>query len=306
MIDPRSVHIDAALSNISVMFKNAAFVAEQILPVLQVQKESDKFYKYDKQDAFKLPDTIRADGTEANEASLAISTDDYAVNEHALKDIVTDRVRDNADVAIQPDIDITEWLTGLILLRLEKDMATLVTSITNITNNITLSGTNQWSDYDNSTPLSDIKTGKASVRKNTGREANTITLGGDVAETLSLHPEIKDLRKRVDASLLTDAGLPPKILGLKVIEAKSVEDQAYAGKTVSLGYVFGKNALISFTDPNAGLRSLTLGRVIRAKARMTRKWRDEGRRGTMIEVSDMFVCKLIAEECGYLIAASIA
>uniref|UniRef100_A0A6M3LYG1 Putative capsid protein n=1 Tax=viral metagenome TaxID=1070528 RepID=A0A6M3LYG1_9ZZZZ len=306
MLDINQVHVDAALSNISVMFKNAAFVAEQVLPVLQVQKESDKFYKYNKQDAFKLPDTIRADGAEANEASLAISTDNYAVVEHALKDIVTDRVRANADAAIKPDIDITEWLTNLIMLRLEKEMATLLTSTTNITNNTTLSGTSQWSDYDNSTPLSDIKTAKASVRQNTGREANTITLGGDVAETLSLHPEIKDLRKRVDASLLTDAGLPPKILGLKVVEAKAVEDQAYAGKTASLGYVFGKNALVSFTDPNAGLRSLTLGRIIRAKSRSVRQWRDEGRRGTVIEVSDMFVAKLIAEECGYLIAASIA
>jgi len=92
MLDINQVHVDAALSNISVMFKNAAFVAEQVLPVLQVQKESDKFYKYNKQDAFRLPDTIRADGAEANEASLAISTDNYAVVEHALKDIVTDRV----------------------------------------------------------------------------------------------------------------------------------------------------------------------------------------------------------------------
>lgn len=306
MIDPKSVHVDAALSNISVMYKNAAFVAEQVLPVLPVLKESDKFYKYNKQDAFKLPETARADGTEANEASLSISTDDYAVVEHALRDIVTDRVRDNADVAIQPEIDITEWLTNLILLRLEKDSFSMLASTTNITNNTILSGTNLWSDFTNSTPLSDIKTAKASIRRNTGREANSILLGGDVAETLSLHPEIKDLRKHTDPSLLTDSGLPPKVLGLKVIEAKAVEDTAYAGKTSSMGYIFGKNCLVHFSDSNAGLRSLTLGRIIRVKTRTVRQWRDDGRRGTIIEVSDMFVAKLIAEECGYLIANAIA
>ncbi len=305
MLSKSEVHVDAALSNISIMYKNAALVAEQVLPVLRVTKESDKHFVYGKE-AFKLPETIRADGAEANEASLTLSTDSYIVEEHALKDIVTDRARENADPALQLDIDITEFLTDIIMLRLEKSMADLLTSTTKMTKNTTLSGTSQWSDYTNSVPLSNIKTAKASVRQNIGREANTIILGGDVAETLSLHPEIKDLRKHVDPSLLTDAGLPPKILGLKVVEAKAVENTAYAGLTESMNYIFGKNTVICYVAPSLGRRTLSLGTTIRVNKRQVRRWREEARKGDMIEVSDLFTCKLIADVAGYLIAGTIA
>ena len=305
MLDKSQVHVDAALSTISVMYKNAAFVAETVLPVLSVKKESDKYAVYGKE-AFKLVETERADGTEANEASMSLSWADYAAVEHALRDIVTDRVRANADVAIQPDIDVTEFLTQLIALRQEKQMAALLTSTTLITHNTTLSGTSQWSDYSNSVPLTNIKTAKASVRLNTGLEANTLILGGDVAETLSLHPDIKDLRKHTDPNLLTDAGLPPKVLGLKVVEAKGVENVSYQGLAESMSYVFGKNAVVAFIAPSVGLRTLTLGTTIRVGAKTTKKWREEKRAGDMIEVADIYVCKLIAEACGYLVAAAIA
>ena len=308
MFTPVDVHIDQALSNLSIQFKNNALIASIVLPILPVKKESDKYYKYGKE-AFKLIETARADGTKANEAHLKLSLADYACIEHALADIVTDRARANADVALNPELDTTEYLTDLILLRLEKEVATLFTTTGNFTNSnySTLSGTGQWSDYANSTPLSDIKTAKASVRKLIGREATHIILAGDVAETLSLHPDIKDLRKYVTQDVLTAAGLPPMISGLKVVEGKAVENVAYRGVTESMAYIWGKNAIIAHIAPRPGLKTLSFGYTLKVTGyRKTKKWREEPRNGDMVEVSDMFVAKVVANECGYLFASAIA
>lgn len=308
MVDPTRVHIDAALSNLSIQYKNAAFIAEAVAKVLGVSKKNDKYFVYGK-DAFKRRDTRRRPGGESNEAHLKISQDNYACERHDQKDIVTDEVRKNADAPLNPEADTTEFLTDIILLDLEYEVATAMTTTAKYTNSnyTTLSGTSQWSDYANSTPLTNIKTAKASIRKLIGREANSIIFGGDVAETLSLHPDIKELRKYTDPNLLTDSGLPPKILGLKVFEGKATENTAYEGLTATMGYIWGKHAIVAYIPDRVGVKTLAPWITIRQQGfRATKRWREEKREGDMIEVCDCFVVKEIADECAYLIASAIA
>lgn len=308
MVDPTRVHIDAALSNLSIQYKNAAFIAELVAKVLQVAKESDKYFVYGRE-AFKRRDTTRKPGGESNEAHLKLTQSTYSCSRHDQKDIVTDAVRQNADAPLNPEADTTEFLTDIILLDLEYAVAQAFTTAANYanSNSTTLSGTSQWSDYANSTPLTDVKTAKASVRKLIGREANSIIFGGDVAETLSLHPDIKELRKYTDPNLLTDSGLPPKILGLKVFEGKATENTVYEGLTESMSYIWGKHAIVAYIPDRVGVKTLAPFITIRQQGfRKTKKWREEKREGDMVEVCDNFVIKEIADECAYLIASAIA
>ena len=55
----REVHIDQALTNISLKYQNADLIAERIFPVVPVQKDSNLIFKYGKQD-FVLENDIRA------------------------------------------------------------------------------------------------------------------------------------------------------------------------------------------------------------------------------------------------------
>lgn len=306
MFDPNAVHIDAALSNVSIGYRNASFIAEILFPPITVMKRSDKYFKYGKENLKKV-ETNRAPGTESNEVNRKLSTDNYTIEEHALSSIVTDQERDNADQIIKPDIDATELTTDLILLRLEADIAEILTSVTYLTNNTTLSGTTQWSDYTNSVPITNILAGKASVRGKIGREANVLVLSGDVAEKLAMHPDIKDLRKYWDDKLLTQSNLPPFIAGLKVIEAKPIQNTAYENLTEEMSYIWGKTAIIGYVNPRPGPKQLSLGYTFRLKGyRQTAKWRENKRKGDMVEVSDAYDFKLIDADAGYLIADAIA
>ncbi len=308
MIDAAQVHIDAALSNLSKAFKNNAFIAELVAKVIPVGKESGIYFTYGR-DAFKIPNAYRVDGTRSNEVHLKVQQETYACKAYALSDIVTDNVRKQADPAINPEADTTEFITDLMLLHLEDIVATEMTTTARYANSnySTLSGTSQWNDYSNSNPLTNIKTAKAKVRSLIGREANTIILPGDVAETLSLHPDIKDLRKYTDPNLLSASGLPPKILGLTVVEAKATKNSAWEGVTEVMGYVWGKHAIILYVPDRVGLKTLAPWVIFRETGyRNTRKWREEARKGDMIEVEDKYDIKEIADECAYMLVNVIA
>ena len=308
MQDAQQVHIDAALSNLSRAYKNNAFIAELVAKVMPVGKESGIYFTYGRE-AFKIPNAYRVDGTKSNEVHLKVGQATYFCLGYALSDILTDNVRKQADPAINPEADTAEFITDLMLLQLEDKVATAMTTAANYANSnyTTLSGTTQWSDYSNSNPLTNIKTAKAKIRSLIGREANTIILAGDVAETLSLHPDIKDLRKYTDPNLLTSAGLPPKILGLSVLEGKATKNTAYENITESMSYVWGNEAIILYLPDRVGLKSLAPWVIFRETGyRSTRKWREEARKGDMIEVEDKYDVKEIADECAYLIVNAIA
>lgn len=308
MLDAVQIHIDAALSNLSKAFKNNNFIGEEVAKILTVGKESGLYFTYGL-DAFKIPNAYRIDGTRSNEVHLKVGQDSYVCLQYALSDIITDNVRKQADPAINPEADTTEFITDLMLLQLEDLIASTMISTTPYThsNTATLSGTSQWNDYSNSNPLTNIKTAKAKIRSLIGREANSIILAGDVAETLSLHPDIKDLRKYTDPNLLTSAGLPPKILGLKVLEGKATKNTAYENLAESMSYVWGKNAIIAYIPDRIGLKSLAPWILIRETGyRSTRKWREEPRKGDMIEVEDKYTVKEVADECAYLYLNAIA
>src|SRR3972149_3641898 len=122
---PSQIHRDRPLENISVAFKSDRLIAQELSPSVPVKHESDTYYVHS-QDSLILPATLRANGGEANESDWNVSTSSYTLEEHALKKIVTDRDRNNADPPLRMDVDATEYLTEKILLRRETVLAAFV------------------------------------------------------------------------------------------------------------------------------------------------------------------------------------
>src|ERR1019366_8363806 len=51
-VDPSSVHVNAPLANVLVFFKNRKGIADEVMPVIQVQKQSDVYFVYPADTAF--------------------------------------------------------------------------------------------------------------------------------------------------------------------------------------------------------------------------------------------------------------
>ncbi len=333
------IHIDQALTNISVMYRNETYIADQVMPIVPAAKRSDKYFLYKKEDFLSssplsgsgAPASLRRPGTEAAEIDYSVSTATYFAEEYSYRGLVTDAESAIADNPMQPDIDQTIQLTERLMLDNEISVAGLTCKRANFpsANKTALTGGGtgtSWAQYAsaNSLPFNNIKDGKLAVIKGIGREANAFMLGVDTARTLADHPNVKDLVKYVHADALTMSGLPKVVRGLTVIEGAGQKNTAAEGASYSGANIWQADdgtsvALIYYRNQNPTLRSVTFGYTFEApddtsKARgyAVRRWREEKRKGTMIEVSFLRDWRLIAVDGsglalgGYLISNATA
>lgn len=306
------VHIDQALTNISIAYKNTGLVGDRVLPSVPVDKRSNRYFVYGKEQ-FKQRDNLVRPGGIAPEWERTLSQGFYVAERHAERQIITDDERRMSDVPLQPDADYTEFLTDSVMNQREFGILSAVTSTSNVTQNVTLSGTSQWSDYTNSTPLVNIKTAKVAVRLGVLREANMMTLSYEAALTLADHPSLKDLTKYTDSAGLNKSGLPTMVRGLQINEAGAFQDTANDGQAATFTTAFGKNALVHYTSPSVGLKSISFGYTFEApdattgtRGFATTKYREDARHGEWIEVSTTYALVLTAPLGAYLLLAVTA
>ena len=295
------------LSKIAVQYSNAGFVAEKLAPTFLVTKESDKFRKY-KRDGYFSGAPKRADGAPAEEASLAYDEDTYSTFERAQKDMVTDRAMNNADNVFNLKADVTQFLTEKIKLGVEIDVADMLTGatggISSANPDFVVTPSNLWDDYTNSDPESDISTGKEAITARTGRMPNVILIPPHVERYLAHHPQVKELRKYVDLSMLTKGGLPKTLWDMEVVIAPAIYNSAVQGLAPVMTYVWGKNCVIAYVNP---ADTITLARNFGLSSRnmQVTTWRDEEREGDWIRLVHNYVPRVICNDCGYLLASVI-
>ena len=74
--EPGDLHVDAALSHVSLDFTNDEFIADIISPRIRAEKESDKYFVWGTE-AFNNPATIRAPKASFARTEFAPNTDTF-------------------------------------------------------------------------------------------------------------------------------------------------------------------------------------------------------------------------------------
>ncbi len=190
----RDLHIDVPLSNVVVGRRPEGFIADQLLPITSVSKQSDIFYKYRHLEWYRDSDrelTLRAPGTEANKVHITVTSDTYYAPNYALGTDwpVEDEV--NADEVLQWAESQALQLTDKLLLDYERRIAGLVVTTTNVGTTSTIASV--WSDPVNSTPFFDLNDKLENFRQRTGKSANTLIIPEQVASKLRGNSQIRDI-----------------------------------------------------------------------------------------------------------------
>lgn len=305
----KDVVIDPALSDVSVKYSNQVFIADQVLPVLNVSKQTGKYYIYDKSNL--RPDkTLRAAGSPSNEIEYGLSLSGvFYTDDHALKDFVPKEVIDQAEAALSPLVDSAENVTEKLLIDREIACANLVTATANITQNTTLTSTAQWSDYASgiSDPIADLRVAKNTIHQNTFRRANTLIMSMAVFNTLADHPKVIARVQYSQLGVVTKELLATLFGVDQVLIGEAGYNTAVEGQADSLAYVWGKHVVLAYIERSPKLKMLSLGATFTYQTRVVERWDDGDRKGTYVRVgNDYYVHKLIAPECGYLIRTAIA
>jgi hypothetical protein len=311
MPDISMVHVDQALTSVSIAYHNAQFVADQVFPVVPVTKQSNKYFIYSK-DRFRILDDARRPGARANEIDWSLSTDTYFAEGHALAQAIPDELRANADQAIDVDVDTTETLTDLLFLQREILAASHATDPTVVTQNTTLSGTSQWSDYTNSDPVLAVENQKATIQKQVGQVPNALLVSYPVFEALRDHPQIIDRFKYVQVGILQPDHLKAAFNVDHFVIASAIKNTAPEGAADSMDYIWGKNALLFYQPPSPGRRSMSLGYQFtwlfgaNTDGFLVKRYRDESRTADIVETQLYYDLKVVAPPAAYLWLDAVA
>lgn len=310
-----NVHVDQVLTNISVGWPNDGLVGERLFPAVTVKKQSDKYYVHGREGWLPEND-LRAPGTQAHEVpGMGVSTDTYYAQEHSLQIAVTDEERDNVDSPLAPDRDGTEMITSKVMLGRELAMKNLVTTTANYASGLstTLAGGAQWNvaNYATSDPIQDVRTGVRAVHAQIFLEPNVMVIPYQVMSQLEDHPDFIERIKYSERAVLT-RDIIGGIFGIPNIIVPGLGyNSGVAGGTETLSYLWGKDVVLAYVPPRAGLKVPAFGYEFVWNTQTVERWREERRRSDVLRVRRSYDMKFIAKDgsskaiAGYLIKAAI-
>lgn len=321
-----AVHIDRPLTNISIAYLQNAenFVANRVFPNLGVSKQSDVFWKYNREDFNRDGMKKRAPATESAGGGYNLATDTYYCDVWALHKDIDDQTRANTDDPLSPDRDATNWLTHQFLISRERQFVStaFTTSVwgTDVTGVSGAPGAGQvqyWSEAA-STPIEDVETARNTVLQETGFEPNVIVLGQQVWSALKNHPDILDRIKYASANnnpvMVTRQTVAALFEVDELLVMKAIWNSGNEGATESNAFIGGKNALFCYRTPSAGLLTPTAGYTFGwtgftgADINGTRmkRLRMENIESDRIEIQAAYDIKIVGTDLGYFFSGVVA
>lgn len=308
IFDPRggdNVHIDQVLSNISVGFTTEqTTVADTLFPSVTVQKQSDLYYIHGRESwSINFGGDRRAPGSVANEIpGVRVSTDTYFCHEHALQTTVTPEERQNADSPLNPDQEATELVTAKIVLGRELAAKDIVLDTTNyLASHVeTLSGTSQFNDYANSTPITVFRDLFRTFHNTLFTVPNVAIIPWRVMHWLEDHPEFRERIKYVQAAVPSQ-DIVANMLGLqRVVVPGGGMDSANPGQPNDLSYVWENDIILAWVPPTPGLKTPAFGYEfvwpVHGGEQYVDRWFDIDRKADVFRVGRSYDLKLIAKD----------
>lgn len=281
-----NVHVDQALTNLSSGYHPTGFVAEQVLPVMPVNFESDKYYVWGRQSAFQEYETLRADGTESKVVDFDLEPQAYLAEEYALSTKVTDREVANADSVLRLRESKARRLQNLLLLDQEKRVSELLTTAGNFDGN-TDTPSIKWDATSGTITIEeDLDEAKEAVRQAIGAEPTDIIIPAAVAKVMKRNSSIRELIKYTQDNLLVNGDLPPTLFNMRVhIPGAISTDSAEGAASVTYNDVWGDNVVLVWNGAQGALDTPHFGKIFRARPWLVKSWREEKKASEFIEVS---------------------
>lgn len=236
--------VDPVLTTLATGYTNDELVADQVLPVVDLDKEAGKIPKFGKE-AFRLHNTERALRAASNRISPDdIGSVDVVMDEHDLEYPID--YREDAEAAFDLEAHATYRATEGVLLRREKAVADLVQNPANfpVGSKIALSGTDLFTNVA-SDPEAVVATARAAVRAKIAKEPNTMVLGYSVLAVLERHPKLRAILSDSRTRLLTLDDLAAIFRVPRVVVGKAVQ-VSDAGLQSD---IWGNNMLLTYVSP---------------------------------------------------------
>jgi hypothetical protein len=303
--------VDELLSKSSSIYVPDGFICEQVLPMIESKNSTGKLAKYGNSH-LRIENSLKGGrGSYRRVETITRSTDSFSIEGHGLEGMVSADDYKNTQLPFKAEEDETLGLTTMLYLEKEKLLADTLTSTSILTQNTTLSGTSQLSDYTDSDPVSVFKTARSTVRNGSGMAPNMAVMDWNVAEVLRYHPKLLDLGfKYLSKGGLTNEGLAIALGVQQILIANVMYNSAKENQTDSLAAVWGKHIVFAYAPAKAQPYQVSLGYRVQFESEMPRKVYKQANfnppGSSLVLVEDSYDMLISNAGAGYLVKDAIA
>lgn len=243
----RDLHVDQLLSQVSIGYQNASYIAEQCCPEVMVAKQSDLLLKFPKAQWFRNEAVLRAPGTAGARSGYTTDlTTTYFAAEYVMGQNLAQEDIENADDPFTLEADAAAFSTDKVLMKKEKLLAANIFATGKWATDTT-PGT-LWDVVATSDPLTDIEASIERVRAAIGRRPNAAIVGAKVMSVLRTHPDLIDRIKYTGRDSVTEE-LLANLIGIapgNLYVGNAVENTAKEAATATMANIWGKSMLLYY------------------------------------------------------------
>ena len=301
--------VDPVLSALAIGYSNAAFIGDQLLPFVNLDKEGGKIPRFGKE-AFKVYATERALRAKSNRINPEdIDGIDISLDEHDLEYPID--YREDAEAAFPLQAHATNRVVEGIRLRHEAMVAAMTQNPANYPtgNKLALSGTDMFTHVD-SDPEGVVDDAKAAVRNKIVKEPNTMAIGYTAWRAMKRHPKLKAILSDTRSRLVQLADLREIFEIENIVVGKAV----YATDAGVVTDLWGGNLVLAYVPTaapaaaaDAPVRSAyepSFGYTLRKKGNPVVDTRTEDGKLEIIRNTDIFRPYMLGAEAGYLVTGA--
>jgi hypothetical protein len=268
----RDLRQDVQLTNISIGYRNAQYIADQICPPVGVQMQSGLVPEYNQSNWFRAQAEKRAPGTKSQRGGFSLkATNKYFCDEYGFGFEIYDQTRRNSVAPWDLDRDGTEFVTDQMQLAREINFGTnMFAQGVWGTDKVGSVDFQKFDDYGASTPLLALSQYSDAVEGKIAVEPNVHVYGKQVFTSLRWHPNVVDNIKYTQIGVVTEE-LLASILGIKkLLVGRAIYTDDPEGTdedAVTYKRVWGKRILMVFVTDRPSL--------MRPSAAYTMVWSDK-------------------------------
>ena len=306
--------VDKLLVGVSQRQNVAGLIADDVLTRVQVVQTTGLLGKYGVGHLRIEADLVGGETPYPQYISEVTQSDRYVLEKHGLKSVITEEDFKNEEQPFDVRADRTMDVTDKLKISKEYALATQLTNTSVLTNNTTLSGTDQYSAYSTSDPIGDFNVARNSVYEGIGMDlrepVGLAIVPWNVREMLRFHTKlVENIKYTIDASKgITDMQLAD-VLGVnKMLVPFARYNSAKEGQTDVLTPIWGKHIVFAWSPPAGRKKMLTLGFQPQRKSgiRVFRNRIDDPPNAEKILVDHEYDLLLTTIDAAYLIKDAIA
>lgn len=237
------------------------YLSELLFPFIPVVQSSGKLAKYGNAH-LRIENSVKAgQGAYRRVVPIARSTQTYQVEGHGLEGLVTADDYRNVLLPFKAENDVMEGLVSMLWVEKEVVLSTMLASTSIITQNTTLAGATQFSDYNNSDPISIFAAARLAVKNGCGKRPDTCFMDWRTYDVLRYHPQLLDA---MGFKYAKPGGLSPEDLAValnvkRVLIADVDYETANEGQSSSLGAAWGKHIWFGVLPEKAEVGQVSAG-----------------------------------------------